>query len=111
MEYRKVFQTWTLLSPVDVVQPTAYEKSQKDAPSPDLVVSSSEFRMNVQHLRIKGRLSVSELARLVNCDAHTLAAYEEGQEILDDNIVSRIARILGEEQKESKQVSTKSLSK
>lgn len=102
-----MFQTWTLLSPFDAVQPTTYEKVEKDAASAEIVVSSSEFRMNVQHLRIKRRLSVSELARLVNCDTQTLAAYEEGQELLDDKIVLRIANVLEEEQK----VSTKSLSK
>ena len=102
MEYRKVFQTWSLLSPTDVVHSPASCTIQKEAPDAGRVISPSVFRMNVQHLRIKRRLSVSDLASMVNCDAQTLAAYEEGQELLDEKIVTRIENALKDDQKSNK---------
>lgn len=52
------------------------------------------MRQNVQQTRIARRLSIPCLASLIKCDVAVLAAFERGDDILPDDVQSRLVKQL-----------------
>ena len=88
--YAPVWQTWT---PVHTPSSRAPSASGTD----EGAVSASgvaSMRERMQIARIDRRLSIHELACRVKCDAATLAAFERGDEVIDDDLQRRIRTAL-----------------
>lgn len=68
---------------------------RKPDPRPGLSPLSSDWRERIQTARIERRLSISELAEKVQCDAPTLAAFERGAEVVDAELMGKLRRELG----------------
>lgn len=88
MAYREVFQTWNFI--VTEKRPSLVVSS--DAPVDN---STEEWRHAVQRARIARRWSIAELARRIEHDAETLAAFERGTQVLDDTTHRRLRKQLG----------------
>ena len=82
--YVPTWQTWSF---VRREAPGATEAT----PSKD---TCPRLRERMQIARIEQRLTVLELAQRVHCDVETLAAFERGEEILDDTTQRRLRREL-----------------
>ncbi|MEC7000297.1 MAG: hypothetical protein VXX04_00515 [Actinomycetota bacterium] len=88
--YRPRWQTWSLVTRrvSDIDTPAATR-------APEEVSSANVLRERVQIARIDRRLSIVELAAMVQCDADHLAAFERGDGIMDTSTQGRLRRTLG----------------
>ena len=88
--YRPRWQTWSLVTRrvSDIATPAATR-------APEDVSGANVLRERVQIARIDRRLSIIELASLVQCDADQLAAFERGDGIMDTSTQARLRRTLG----------------
>ena len=48
----------------------------------------------LQQQRIEKRMSITQLAREVQCDVNTIASYERGDEVINNDLVDRISKAL-----------------
>lgn len=55
----------------------------------------NRIREDIQVQRIERRMSIRELAERVSCDVDTLAAFERGDDIIDDALKKKIFACLG----------------
>ena len=88
MEYRPVYQTWKMIRPLP-------SHASSDAGTSTTMGTEEKTRHRIQRLRIERRLSISSLADMARCDVETLAAYERGDEVLTEDVLRRLDRILG----------------
>jgi DNA-binding XRE family transcriptional regulator len=86
-EYRPVYQTWRM------VRPSHAHASQQEVGGASHS-SGEKARHRLQQLRIANRISIASLAEAVGCDAETLAAYERGDELLNNDTLRRVERHL-----------------
>ena len=87
-EYRLVWQSWRML------RPTAHPVEQVTASEAVPRTDADDFRARVQQTRIARRWTVAAMASRVQCDEHTLAAYERGDEVLDREVLQRLRAIV-----------------
>lgn len=88
MEYRPVYQTWKMIRPLPSL-------SSSESAKTTTMATEEKSRHRIQRLRIERRLSISSLADMARCDVETLAAYERGDEVLTEDMLRRLDRILG----------------
>ena len=87
MPYRCVYQTWQFVQP-------RITCTQVSAENTCIV---EEKRFVIQKGRIGKRLSLSQLALKVGVDTETLAAYERGDGVLSDAIVTQLQKVVSKD--------------
>ena len=87
MEYKKVWQTWSLCN--------AHERKQEELETNFVVdEAKSEMRHRVQKARIAKRMSLQDLSQVVKCDIESLASYERGDGVISNDVLERIMKSL-----------------
>ena len=83
--YVRVWQTWT----------TEPRRSSEPAMEEGVPVANiSTVRQQMQMCRVQKRLSVSRLADMLGCDASLLAAFERGEDTVDESTLRALRRTL-----------------
>lgn len=88
-EYRPLWQHWDLVRPEGTGAPASCLLLPSSRPA------SLDWRSRMQTARVERRMSISELAARVKCDASALAAFERGEEIMDASVQQRLKQALG----------------
>ena len=92
--YVPMWQTWHLLSE----QPSSAAK-EEDAASPPAATAESarnadsqmnDLRPRVQIARIRRRISIAELADMVECDVETISSFERGENVVGEEMEQRL---------------------
>lgn len=79
--YSSVWQTWDILQPNSQPQCATHENDVAESDG----TSTLSQRQSMQKRRIELRLSIPLLAERIKCDASVLAAFERGDDILQND--------------------------
>lgn len=92
--YAPVWQTWNLLCqrPSPTSQPL--DDGASNTSHPVLTTRSADLRERMQIARIQARLTIHELAQRVRCDVETLASFERGEGVVNDEVQRRLCKEL-----------------
>ena len=83
-----VYQEW------DIMKESKNAKNTENVNEKYHLVVPKKIGLQIHEARIKKRMTVFSLAEELNKDAHTIAMYENGSEIPDQNVLSRMEAIL-----------------
>lgn len=88
-DYQEVWSTWSVTAPATKKTAVPHEAVVQDAP----VNPRGEMRFRVQERRIERCMSISEVAKIIQCDERVLASYERGKLILRDEVIERLCKL------------------
>lgn len=90
MPYRYAYQTWDLIRNCEKSKTVEVEQEGGGRES-----KNEDVRQRLQTARIERRISVSDLAGMIECDADALAAFERGERLLPPETMRRLVEKMG----------------
>ena len=99
--YVRVYQTWNLLKRVK--QPL----KESEVATPDyatVLPVQQELRHIIQMARVEHCFSIQDLSEKIKCSPETLSAFERGDEVLSEDILMALKKVLNIDSRSNKKM-------